>query len=68
MSYRVERNNNRHDVIESETEVVVNSYSNNREARRVCRGLNLGAGFDGHTPKFFSEKFKPIKKATTQSE
>ena len=55
MSYRVEQERNDHIIIEKDTELTVAKYRSNREARRICRSLNLGSGFNGLTPAFFCE-------------
>ena len=48
------------DVIEKDTQQVVNSYDSVKEANEGCRKLNLGAGFQGLTPAFFC--WKPLTK------
>lgn len=55
MSYRVEQDQNNHLIKEKATEYTVASFKSSREARRICRGLNLGSGFNGLTPAFFCE-------------
>jgi hypothetical protein len=62
MSYRVEHQNNVYHIIEKATEQTVASYQSSREARRVCRSLNLGSGFSGFTPTFFCEWVAQVKK------
>lgn len=52
MSCKVVKKRNEYLIIEND-EVVVNTYKNQLEANKVCRGLNLGKGFNGDTPKFF---------------
>jgi hypothetical protein len=61
MSYRVMEENFWYDIVEKSTEFVVcRVEKRNRKskdiARTVCRKLNLGSGFDGSTPEFFSVK------------
>jgi hypothetical protein len=65
LSYRVQKKRNRYAVIEKGSEFVIATFNLNKDARELCRGLNLGQGFDGHTPEFFIQEFKSIKKATT---
>jgi hypothetical protein len=60
MNYKVNHNGKRYEVVETKSDLIIESYRIEREARRVCRLLNLGYGFDGHTPKFFSE-FNPTR-------
>ena len=62
MSYRVEHVNNQHIIKEKATEQTVASYSSSKEARNVCRSLNLGSGFDGLTPAFFCEWVTQVNK------
>lgn len=64
MSYRVEEVvlNKRKvfKVIEKDTNLELFETASNRDARRMCRSLNLGAGFNGYTPSFFTTKFSRI--------
>ncbi len=56
MSYRVEKNSTENEfrVIEKDTEVILYKSHSKVDARSICRSLNLGSGFNGLTPKFFS--------------
>lgn len=66
MTYRLEqRNSGEYQIIEKDTELVVMEYNNYGEARALCRSLNLGSGFDGFTPMFFTQEYKQTKKAPT---
>ena len=58
MSYRVENNNNKYDIVEKDTELVVYTLTDSKDARSMCRSLNLGSGFNGFTPTFFTETYK----------
>ena len=61
MSYRVERiPNKKYLVIEKNTGHTVYETKTEKEARQMCRSLNLGSGFDGLTPEFFVAKFPDI--------
>lgn len=62
MSYRVEQEKNQHLIKEKATEYTVASFKSSREARRVCRSLNLGSGFNGLTPAFFCEWVTQVNK------
>ena len=53
MSYRVIQSGKEFSVVEKETEHVVYSVGHVEPANRMCRDLNLGAGFAGWTPNFF---------------
>lgn len=57
MSYRVNENNGSYEIIEKGSELVVAVRSDKDVAVKLCRSLNLGAGFDGFTPPFFTLKY-----------
>ena len=54
MSYKVEEIDGEYAIIEND-KLTINSYKNRRKANEVCRGLNLGKGFGGTTPLFFTQ-------------
>ena len=54
LPYKIEKNV----VIETTTNQVIKKFESPEEAKKVCRHLNLGGGFDGHTPNFFLKTFK----------
>ena len=54
LPYKIEKNV----VIETTTNQVIRKFNNAEEAKMACRHLNLGGGFDGHTPNFFLRTFK----------
>ena len=54
MSYKVEKIDDKYAIIENE-KLVINSYKSRKQANEVCRGLNLGKGFGGTTPLFFTQ-------------
>ena len=58
MSYRVRKYKNSFKVIEKDTDLVLIKTSSEKEARDMCRALNLGSGFQGFTPTFFVNQFK----------
>lgn len=60
MSYYVKGNGKKFDIIEKDTELTIISKTNEREANKLCRSLNLGAGFNGFTPNFFCYEYKGI--------
>lgn len=39
-------------------EVQTGNIMSNTPNKEMCRHLNFGGGFDGHTPAFFFDKFK----------
>ena len=59
MSCKVVKNDNKYVIVEND-KVIVNSYKNQSEANKVCRGLNLGKGFNGDTPIFFGNMLTTI--------
>jgi len=54
MSYKVEQRDDEYVILENE-KLVINTYKSRKRANEVCRGLNLGKGFGGTTPKFFTQ-------------
>ena len=54
MSYKVKHSVNGYDIIEKETDVVINLKYAEKKARDLCRKMNLGSGFNGFTPDFFA--------------
>ena len=59
MSYKVERKDNEYVLIENEQTIIM-TFKSRRRANKTCRGLNLGKGFDGATPKFFTREIPPL--------
>ena len=59
MSYKVKRKKNEYALIENEQTVIM-TFKSRRRANEVCRGLNLGKGFDGVTPKFFTREIPSL--------
>jgi hypothetical protein len=54
MSYNVKQKSGTFEIIERDTNLVVASKNTNEEARSMARSLNLGSGFNGFTPTFFT--------------
>lgn len=54
MSYRVNEKNGSYEIIEKGSELVVAVRTEKDVAVKLCRSLNLGSGFDGFTPPFFT--------------
>lgn len=57
MSYKVIENDGKHNIIESGTDLIVHTVKSKEEATKLCRSLNLGSGFAGFTPPFFTERY-----------
>ena len=53
MYIQVKKNNNKVDIIETETQYVIYRDLDLEDARKKRRHLNLGGGFCGSTPAFF---------------
>lgn len=60
MSYAVKSNGKTFDILEKSTDVVIHLNLDEKNAKDVCRKLNLGGGFNGWTPEFFSTKYEAI--------
>lgn len=58
MTYRVVQDNKGYRIVEKDSELTVMEKSDEKSARELCRSLNLGSGFDGFTPPFFTLEFK----------
>lgn len=58
MSYSVIKSeNNVYNIFEKESDVVIEiAKTDEREARMVCRKMNLGSGFNGWTPEFVARR------------
>ena len=52
-------------VTESGTDLVIMKTDVKEDARKMTRSLNLGAGFNGFTPTFFTYDYGQTKKVTT---
>lgn len=58
MPYTIKETESKMHVLEEETGQVIYTTSNKKSARMLCRSLNLGSGFDGLTPGFFTQTYK----------
>ena len=54
MSYKVKQTENGYDIVEQQTNVVINLKYGEKKVRDLCRKMNLGSGFNGFTPDFFA--------------
>jgi hypothetical protein len=54
MGYRMNEKNGLFEIIEKGSELVVAVRKGKDEATNLTRSLNLGSGFDGFTPPFFT--------------
>lgn len=60
MSYSVKKGNTGYNIVEKDTEVVIEVERSEKEARDICRKLNLGSGFNGWTPTFFAMRMETV--------
>lgn len=56
MSYTTQEENGKFNILEKNTGVLIVLETENHNARDLCRKLNLGSGFNGWTPHFFTNK------------
>lgn len=57
MSYSVVKyENGVCDLVEKDTEILLELKCHYDKARDICRKLNLGSGFNGWTPQFLAKK------------
>lgn len=64
MSYKVEQIDGEYAIIENE-KLKINTYKSRKKANEVCRGLNLGKGFGGTTPLFFTQSVRDFFEEST---
>lgn len=66
MSYSVLKKYKEYVIKEKDTNHVVFTTDDEREARKMCRSLNLGSGFNGFTPYFMTITYLQNKKKGNQ--
>jgi hypothetical protein len=57
MSYSVKKANSAYNILEKESNTIIELTDDEKRARDICRKLNLGSGFNGWTPEFVASKF-----------
>lgn len=57
MPYTMRNNKDLFEIVEKGSELVVAIRKTKEEATKMTRSLNLGSGFDGFTPTFFTLKY-----------
>lgn len=57
MSYKVKKIKREYHIIENDI-LTIRKYNSKNDANDYCRRLNLGAGFNGHTPEFMTREIK----------
>jgi hypothetical protein len=63
MSYVVKEANGKFNILEKNSETMIELECDEKRARDVCRKLNLGSGFNGWTPAFVADKMRVIEGA-----
>lgn len=58
MSYVVKETHGKFNILEKDSNIVIEMEYDEKSARDICRKLNLGSGFNGWTPPFIAEKYK----------
>lgn len=57
MSYSVVKNEQgTYDLLEKESDTMIELHKDEEEIRSICRKLNLGSGFNGWTPNFVAAR------------
>ena len=67
MPYKTTFVEGEYQVTESGTDLLMFKSNNKEEARQMARSLNLGSGFNGFTPTFFTYEYGQTKKVTTDN-
>ena len=60
MSYYVRKTEAAFDIVEKDSELIMKTMTDESAARKLCRSLNLGTGFNGFTPPFFCLKYPNV--------
>lgn len=60
MSYYVKKTEASFDIVEKESDFVLKTTDDESIAKKLCRSLNLGAGFNGYTPQFFCYQYPKV--------
>lgn len=60
MSYTVKKTEDGYGILEKNTDVLIELKCSETEARDLCRKMNLGSGFNGWTPPFFSHRVNAV--------
>lgn len=60
MSYSVKQGEIGYNIVEKDTDVVIVLERSESDARALCRKMNLGSGFNGWTPPFFTTRMNIV--------
>ena len=61
MAYVVQQDKTCFNVVEKSSDLIIATRKVKTAATAICRALNLGAGFDGHTPTFFTTVYPKLE-------
>ena len=56
VKYKINKKNNRYELIEKESNIVIKSFYKCIDAKQMQLHLNFGGGFDGCTPEYMRER------------
>ena len=54
MMYKIKTFGNEFAILEIESNMIIFKSMNEVLVKKLCKSLNGGSGFDGHTPRFFN--------------
>jgi hypothetical protein len=61
MAYAVQQDKTCFNVVEKDSNLVIATRKVKTEATKLCQALNLGGGFAGHTPMFFTAVYPKLE-------
>ena len=64
MNYKIDKDHFGYNVIETGTDQIMKVCESHDEAKKLMKHLNLGGGFDGFTPNFFTKHQNIISEVT----
>lgn len=56
MSYKIRKINGKIAVVEEQTKLIMQFFSENKEAQKLANKLNKGLGFNGWSPTFITTR------------
>ena len=60
MMYKIKTFGNDFAILEIESNMIIFKSMNEVLVKRLCKSLNGGSGFFGHTPRFFSLLYNQV--------
>lgn len=58
--YKIKTFGNEFAILEIESNMIIFKSMNEVLVKRMCKSLNGGSGFDGHTPRFFNLMYTQV--------